>query len=364
MSCLYYFNAADVVRSKSVHLHGIEKFSTFFKLFPSASLPIDRTGSFSLPLATTSLFPLPSLRPFSKTYETICDERAVELLARAEKLDCSLYVFWSGGIDSTLVLVSLLKNATPEQRERLVVLMSEESIIENPNFYRDHIHGVLRRESSHVFPYLLGTNNFFVNGEHNDQLFGAELCGQFMNHYGEAVIHKRYARNLFVSFFTHKVGDANLAVWYVDLLEGLAERAPIGLSTNHDIIWWFNFVAHWQSVFMRTLLYTAERNKDLISKEYITSRYAPFYSTDDFQLWSMNNLDKKIKDTWKTYKWPAKDIIYDYTKDAEYRDNKTKQGSLFLILYHQEPFNYIDDSFRLMRTCNIEEYYNPQNDFL
>ena len=91
--------------------------------------------------------------------------RAKELLARAERLDVSLYSFWSGGIDSTCVLVSLLKNASASQKERIVVLMSEESISENPNFYRDHVHGKLRRDSSTMFPYLLGTKHLFVSGE-------------------------------------------------------------------------------------------------------------------------------------------------------------------------------------------------------
>ena len=38
----------------------------------------------------------------------------------------------------------------------------------------------------------------------------------------------------------------------------------------------------------------------------------------------MNNPDKKMKDTWNTYKWVCKDIIYEYDKNVEYRDTKNK----------------------------------------
>ena len=40
-----------------------------------------------------------------------------------------------------------------------------------------------------------------------------------------------------------------------------------------------------------------------------------FFDSTEFQLWSMNNPDKKIKDTLDSYKWIAKDYIYDYTND-------------------------------------------------
>ena len=70
---------------------------------------------------------------------------------------------------------------------------------------------------------------------------------------------------------------------------------------------------------MRMLAYTSERTVANITADYITTNYFHFYGTEDFQLWSMNNMDKKIKDTWNTYKWVCKDIIYDYTRDADYR---------------------------------------------
>jgi PP-loop superfamily ATP-utilizing enzyme len=48
---------------------------------------------------------------------------------------------YSGGIDSTLVIISLLKNASEEERNNITILLSENSIGENPNFYKDHILG-------------------------------------------------------------------------------------------------------------------------------------------------------------------------------------------------------------------------------
>ena len=47
-----------------------------------------------------------------------------------------------------------------------------------------------------------------------------------------------------------------------------------------------------------------------------------FFITDDFQKWSIVNDNLKIKDTLESYKFTAKDYIFDYTSDADYSDKK------------------------------------------
>jgi hypothetical protein len=360
---LVYYNAILASHARNHRLSGIEKFSSYFKIYNMGVVPIDRTGTITFPIKTKSLFPMPEFRTFAKTYEQICNERAKELLARAEKADVTLYSFWSGGIDSTTVLVSFLKNATDAQRERIVVLMSEESISENPNFYRDHVHGKLRRDSSAMFPYLIGSKHLLVNGEHNDQLFGSDIVASVIGRFGAEVLHRPYDRNTFLTFFTEKIDDPNTASFYVGLFERLKEAAPIDVKTNYDLFWWINFAVKWQTVYTRMLSYTAKRNTGNINEEYLRTNYAPFFNTEDFQLWSMNNPDKKIKDEWRTYKWPAKEVIYGYTKDAEYRDNKTKRGSLYHLILQQIPSNFIDDKLRFYDALEPELYHQPNNDF-
>jgi hypothetical protein len=41
----------------------------------------------------------------------------------------------------------------------------------------------------------------------------------------------------------------------------------------------------------------------------------------------MMNHDLKHKGSWKTYKWPSKEFIYKFNRDASYRDNKVKETS-------------------------------------
>ncbi len=364
MKNLLLAHARTVVSPANQHVPGIKTLTAFFDIYRTGVIPIDRTNTFRTPVRSTMLFPMPTFRIHKGTYEDACNARATEIIQRAETLDCPIFSFWSGGIDSTCVLVSLLKNSTQQQRERITVLMSEDSIAENPNFYAEHIHGKVRHDSAGMFPYMLGSERIFVNGEHNDQLFGSDIVAAFINRFGAAIIHQPFARDTILTFFTERTKDVAMAVFYLELFERLKAVAPVPIETNYDFFWWINFATKWQSVYMRTLTYTAPRNLHLINKTYLDKYYAPFFNTEEFQLWSMNNPDKKIKDTWKTYKWAAKELIYEYTKDAEYRDNKIKRGSLVMLTDQQKPSPFITDTFQFPQTLAPEEYCDPENDFV
>ncbi|MDR3570915.1 MAG: hypothetical protein P4L81_01810 [Candidatus Pacebacteria bacterium] len=360
---LIFYNPRKIASLDRNLYPDINRFSKFFSLYDNSVALVDRTGTVRTPIRSHLLSPIPAVRPFSKTYEELCDERAREILQRADELSLPIYTMWSGGIDSTLVLVSLLKHATETQKKNITVLMSDESINEYPRFYREHIYGKLHTESSVRFPELIGTNLMLVGGEHNDQLFGSDVVGLMISRYGEAIIHEPVRRDRLLEFFTEKSGNAENVDFYLDIFEKVRASAPVEISTNFQYLWWLNFALKWQPVYTRMLIRVRPRNVANITPEYLRTRYVQFYSTDDFQLWSILNLDKKIQNTWVSYKFTAKEVIYRYTKDADYRDNKTKRGSLFNLLVQQDMYNFVDDSFTFYKEMEPEEYYLPENDF-
>ncbi len=364
-SDLFYYDCNLPALPVNQTLPGMKKFSYFFKIYTGGVMFLDRTGTIKAPVRTKSLYPMPALRPMPKTYEELCNERAQELLKRADDLGVRMYVFWSGGIDSTCVLVSLLKNSTPAQRDNITVVMSEDSIAENPNFYYDHLRGKIDLEPGTMAPYLfLGGDYFIVNGEHNDQLFGSDMVAKFIAKYGESYINRPYSRDVIFALFDGMTQDAAMTNLFMDTFERLRNAAPIDIATNHDFFWWINFCLKWQLVNMFVLTYASPRNAPHITNEYRQTHYAPFYNTEEFQVWSMNNLDKRIKDTWESYKWVCKDVIYDFTKDADYRDHKTKRGSRYFLLKNQFSFSHIDENMRFLKQDELAEFSQPDNDFL
>jgi hypothetical protein len=96
-------------------------------------------------------------------------------------------------------------------------------------------------------------------------------------------------------------------------------------------------------VFVRSSSYTIPQYQETL---VYGDNYQMFFDNHEFQLWAINNSDKLIYDTWKTYKQECKEIIYKYNKDNDYRINKTKWGSLRGILTQKRPTLFIDDTMK------------------
>lgn len=356
MRFLYY--DANYLAKRYRHIPDINRFLEYFKVYDQ--VPVDRSNILSTPVKTISLFPIPKPTVLTTSFADLCLMRAEELLEWIPQMP--LYVMWSGGIDSTCVLVSLLRMATTqEQQKRITVLLSESSIMEYPSFYQRHIRGKLSCVSSHLFPYLLG-KKLIVTGDPSDQLFGSDIAGALIRNYG-ADVGKPYDRDLLMTYFAEKKLDHEQARFYLDIFEHLCNTAPILLKTTHDMLWWLNFSLKWQAVYMRPLSCVAKSNASLITKDYIRDYYIPFFLTERFQVWSMNNRDKRIKADWPSYKWLIKDFIYEFTKDADYRDNKIKRGSLGPLVISYNHFVFVDENFRFYRNLELDQFYNPDNDF-
>ena len=362
---LVYYSPRAVVNEENLKLPGMARFSIFFKIYNMRMMLIDRTDTIKIPIRVKSLFPLPPFKKSPKTLEDICNERALELLQRAERLGVLIYVFWSGGIDSTLVLVSLLKNATDSQKKNIVVLLSEASIIEDPQFFQRYIRGKLRTESSIFFQGKVGGRDLITNGELGDQVFGSNISSQaLMKMFDNSIIHRPYSRDILFQFYNLKIDNEETTNFYLDIFERLMKASPIPIRTYFEYFWWLIFNLEWQGVFMRVLQFTPDQNALGVTTEYFHTNLNPFFGTEEFQLWSLNNPDKKIKDAWNTFKWPAKDIICDFTGDKEYNRTKSKQNSFSIWQQRTKPFNFMDEDMRLFRGMRLESYFESDNSFL
>jgi hypothetical protein len=332
----------------------LERLNAYFKIYPGAS-PIDRTGTITFPTRMKSVFPLPQMRECRESYSSLCAQRAADLLALSTRLDAPIYVFWSGGVDSTCALSSLLSQC--KDKQRIVVLLTEKSVQEYPLFFAQHIRGKLRHAPADLFVDLLNGQNLIVSGEHNDQLFGSDIIGDAISLFGIEAVIGRLQRELLTSLFEYKLnGDRETALFFSGLFGRFITAAPVALRSNFDLLWWINFVLKWQTVYMRSLIFS----RQALSGDHVQTFYQPFFNTPEFQLWSMNNLDKRIKNHWRTYKWPAKDVIFEFTKDADYRDNKIKHKSLVSLLSKRPYHKFLDENFAFQQQM---DWYQPQNDF-
>jgi hypothetical protein len=359
---LFYANTA-LTNTANHGLPGVARFADLFRFFTRNTCFVDRTEALRFPIRTAIWGPMPKFRRVSTTYEELCDERAVEILDHAEKLDLPLYVLYSGGIDSTLILVSMIKNAKPGQLDRLVVLLSQSSIAENPGFFRKHILGKLRLQVAAKYPLLLNKKAIVVCGELNDQLMGSDLTSTLATVFGSDKIQAKYDRDVFLELWCLAVKDRAVVNWHLDRLEMIKAASPIPIDTNVDFLWWLNFSLKWQSVVFRILSYVSDYNLRTFDKELVERHFFAFFGTEGFQLWSMNSPDKKIRDSWESYKFVAKDIIFAFDKDDDYRRHKTKQASLPSVVRHTPQKRFITEDYAMHAMLDPEQWYEPENSF-
>lgn len=261
---------------------------------------MDRTNTLTFgDFKYKTLTPIPEFVTFDKTFEQLCDERVEQLTNIAAGQNGKLVVMWSGGIDSTTALVSILKNE--RARSRLKVLLNKKSIGEYPLFYFNYIKDKVEYALVEDPKKYMDVNDVNITGEIGDQLFGSAA---FYDAYQAGALFKPYKEYYSPVFLS--------------LVEEQFAKCPIELKTTADAMWWVNFSMKYQNVQLR-----------IYPSVFMSwGSVVHFFDTTDFQLWSMNNPDLKIRDDLASYKFTAKDIIYEFTKDSNYRDFKEKVGSL------------------------------------
>lgn len=330
---------------------------------------VDRSGVVKMPF---NLIPYPDFevpkdhKGFSKTYEQCCDERVKELVAKSDQLGVPIYLLYSGGIDSTTVLVSFMKALTPDElKSRLVVLLNQDSINENPNFYYNYVRKLCRISSSDRLTSLFDGKKIIVGGEHNDQLFGSDLVGKLIRTDSSFDFKWPYNRENISKCFKIFGATSDVAIdHWITLVDQTAKEHHVELDTVFHFFWWLNFVFKWQSVFCRMLLRVDSSLRTNINTDFVQQYYHHFFSSKDFQRWSMANTDLKIKNTWYTYKFTAKDLIYEFNKDADYRDNKLKVGSLYRLFLQKDTPVALTDNFEYIYNIDVGKYYQPNNSFI
>jgi hypothetical protein len=363
MKSLYLANCSDLVNTE---YPGSREWSSIYSVINLNVSLVDRSNKLKLPynFKLYEQFQLPTDLSSSLTYEQCCDRRANELYEKSKKLGVPILVLYSGGIDSTLVLISLLK-VIPEHelKDSLIVALSLDSISENPDFYYNVIRKKCTFTASDNLSSFFDKTKLVVGGEHNDQLLGTDVAGRYFRQFSFKELHEKYTENNITKFFIHAGMDIdNAKLWYY-LLDNHAKNAPLKIDTVFQFFWWLNFVFKWQSVFFRILLRVNRNTRDNITQSFVSNYFEHFFSTEYFQVWSMKNPHLKIKDTWASYKFISKELIHKYTKDDNYLNHKVKIGSLYKLFLQKDTPIALTSEYEYLYNLIPSDFYLENNDF-
>lgn len=226
------------------------------------------------------------------------------------------YIYWSGGIDSTLMLVYFLKNI---DHSLITVILGKTSITENSEFYSNFLENKIK--------ILFLTDNIdkdhgiHITGDPADTIW-AILDHSFMEDESGSYLHKPYE-----IWFKNKNADNN----FLEKTYEFMQRSGREIKTLFEARWWFYLNCKSQS-----------KSTSIITRFNVKHNFFPFYESEDFDNWSFHNTDKMIiGNDWNTYKYPAKELIYKFDKNYSYFKNKSKEYSNEpMILTDKTPLYY------------------------
>lgn len=298
-----------------------------------------RLGTFETPWGAPSLkeFAPPPFVEIKESLKDLLDQRALELLSIARTKNKKIAILWSGGIDSTAVLSSFIKNISPQEfSERIMVILSSSSIMENFNFYAKFISKKVKCMDYHNLDV---TSEFLqqyilIHGDPADCLYGPSVPA-YQQLLDSGQHHDSYKNHLdSMAAIVQPSTESRYHIegfgkWWVNkVTENLEEVKPPGVESVSDWWWWHYYNFKWEFSCQRPFFFARKDfsrpiDQDLLD-EFISCTY---YNTPRFQNWSYSNLKRLVGRDRLSHKMDAKNYIFDLDQNKQYFESKIKVPS-------------------------------------
>lgn len=303
---------------------------------------IDRTGTFEFGFKTHIMSPIPTDISYSGDaqgqFENVLIQRAKDYLDTGK----TIYLFYSGGLDSTTVLLcfdQVFKEYPQYRREQLVIATTVDSMYENLDAWWSVVMQY-KIVNVHDIMNCMDTSKeeYYLMAEGADQLFGSDKIFAFPELYDMLTSGDASVDNL--NILLNRYGIINGKDEFLLLMLESLSKAPFKIKLMREALWWFNFTLKWQSVSMRALCFSDLFSDGKRIKVDDMKYFSTFFVCDEVQKVAMREDFPRFGDvaTSTTYKKAFRNIIIKYQPTwTEYITNKMKMGSMYNVYKHR-PF--------------------------
>jgi hypothetical protein len=291
--------------------------------------PYDRSGLFFANPSPT----IPSDIHTDKTFTQIVDETALTYAGK------NPIVAWSGGIDSTTVVASFIKNNIPFR-----VTINSKAQTENPDLY-DYL---VANHNTITIPNNNNLSNFqeegiVVTGECADQLYPGirtnlipnvpnwrqiVMEGSIDNHSDMLMsdVDTQYLYdNVRESFTTRHSNNFKCNVTksqelYDNYLLPIINTFPVTINHFYELKFFYKFIFKYQDCI----------RDNFVNGTGIKNEVVAFFNTDDFQRWALTNMDYNFENystNYTKYKTPNREYNHSVLQ-LDSLLNQTKYPSL------------------------------------
>jgi hypothetical protein len=274
-------------------------------------------------------FPIPALPIRHRSFDDIFDSLGAEIVDKI-KQGRQIYLLWSGGIDSTLVLTSVLKHLPGTTYENFVVVCNTASQNENPVFYHRYVQYLPQMQFKDFCNTTLDLDKTSIlTGEGGDQIFGHSI-GNLMFTLEPDLVHKPWRSNQdILRRYWHSKTMPEFWDRFIEIMHQTVAASAACVETVYDFCWWVNYNFKFDSVMLRTPLVLGSRVLDQDYQKFCTKTICNPFADTRVQQWSLTNGSQKKLGSWKkSFKYPAKKYIYDFDHNEFYFREKRKEWSL------------------------------------
>jgi hypothetical protein len=225
------------------------------------------------------------------------DEAMENSVKQLENLPKSPIIFWSGGLDSTGMLVAIEKFGSANLRNNVLIATTPSAALENKELF-DIIskkYGQYKMLSSAIYLDNAASTNTIVHGNMADQLYGSTKINQYVSMYGTDNLGKKFS-----DCFNEK------SIYW--RYEPILKYSPTKIETVYDFFQWFAITQ--ERELAKNRLTSLNWSNPSLAKEIVY-----FYNTQEFVSYALSNKHKILPcNDWARYKEHLKNYIEDYFK--------------------------------------------------
>jgi hypothetical protein len=326
-------------------------------------------------------FEMPDYDPFfSMSFSEVTDRRAQEIKSLIVTNNQKFAVMYSGGIDSTLILCSLIKNLSEEELKNIAVCTSSHAIIENPNFFLNFVKDkfTIIDSNTHKYDDLIEMSYRPITADEGDCIFGTILGLSLYNNYDYLIdslsddskrnlrsiknkftddsVHYSQYKDVIIKHFSI-ASNPKFGERFYEKFEKNIQTATVPIYSLHDYFWWMIFNIKYLNCSVRGAVYFNDR---IHCKEAINDWIINWFNGREYQLWSManNNNGEKIGLTASTYKMAARKYIHEIDRNPWYFNFKIKLESLGGSVVVSQKLDHLPVKQRPNARFGLDKDYN------
>lgn len=269
------------------------------------------------------------------------EKRVSDLCSRGQKIN----ILWSGGVDSTAIVVAFLKNAPDLKQCRIIY--SPWSTYEHPEFFKllKTVDNVELVDMSGEEYLNFNLDGLFISGNTSDEIH-ASIDESFFNHYGYEFLFTPWK-----DFFYSKLPNNR----FIEFCEHHFTAAGRDILTVLDARWWFYSSSKLTSILNNCNLSFFTSG----ASEFNPDRLIGFFDCDVYEQFIYFNTDKIIRaDSYATWRQFLKDYCYEFDGFDDWRINKSKFGSNQIQIYTYKK-QILNNSRNLMLLDNGQRVATP-----